>query len=95
MAYVSDIRIPRRTLAPHAAVGRRIALAAALVIFVAVVVRISRDGYIDVNDDPIDLLDAVYYASVTVTTTGYGDISAVSPGARLGTILLILSLIHI
>ena len=89
MAHVSDIRIPRRTLAPHAAVGRRIALAAALVIFVAVVVRISRDGYIDVNDDPIDLLDAVYYASVTVTTTGYGDISAVSPGARLGTILLI------
>ena len=89
MAYVPDIRIPKRTLSPQAAVGRRIALAVALVIFVALVVRVSRDGYIDVNDDPISLLDAVYYASVTVTTTGYGDISAVSSGARLGTILLI------
>ena len=55
----------------------------------AIVVRVSRDGYIDINDDPISLLDAVYYASVTVTTTGYGDISAVSPSARLGTIFLI------
>ena len=89
MAHVPDIRIPKRTLSPQAAVGRRIALAAGLVIFVALVVRISRDGYVDINDDPINMLDAVYYASVTVTTTGYGDISAVSPGARLGTILLI------
>lgn len=89
MAYVDDIRIPRRSLSPQAAVGKRIALAAALVISVAVVVRLSRDGYVDINDDPISMLDAIYYASVTVTTTGYGDISAVSPGARLGTILLI------
>ena len=89
MAYVPDIRIPKRTLSPQAAIGRRIALAVGLVIFVALVVRISRDGYIDINDDSIDMLDAIYYASVTVTTTGYGDISAVSPGARLGTILLI------
>ena len=67
----------------------RVVLAVGLVLFVAIVVRVSRDGYIDVNDDPISLLDSIYYASVTVTTTGYGDISAVSSGARLGTILLI------
>jgi len=67
----------------------RIVLAVLLVLFVAIVVRVSRDGYIDVNDDPISLLDSIYYASVTVTTTGYGDISAVSSGARLGTVLLI------
>ena len=89
MANVDDIRIPRRALSPQAAVGKRVALAAGLVIFVALVVRLSRDGYVDINDDPISMLDAVYYASVTVTTTGYDDISAVSPGARLGTILLI------
>ena len=79
MANVDDIRIPRRALSPQAAVGKRVALAAGLVIFVALVVRLSRDGYVDINDDPISMLDAVYYASVTVTTTGYGDISAVSP----------------
>ena len=64
-------------------------MAVGLVLFVALVVRLARDGYVDVNDDPISVLDAIYYASVTVTTTGYGDISAVSPSARLGTILLI------
>ena len=89
MAHLPDVRIPRRVVAPQVAVLRRIALAVALVLFVAIVVRISRDGYIDVTDDSISFLDSVYYASVTVTTTGYGDISAVSPGARLGTILLI------
>lgn len=76
-------------MSPLAAVMRRVGLAVGLVLFVALVVRLGRDGYVDINDDPISFLDAVYYASVTVTTTGYGDISAVSSGARLGTILLI------
>lgn len=71
------------------AVLRRVGLAAGLVLFVAMVVRIGRAGYDDVAGDPISFLDALYYASVTVTTTGYGDISAVSSGARLATILLI------
>lgn len=64
-------------------------MAVALVLFVALVVMIGRDGYVDVNDDPISFLDSLYYASVTVTTTGYGDISAISSNARLATILLI------
>lgn len=89
MAYVDDIRIPRRARSPQSAVLRRIALAVSLVLFVAFVVRVSGDGYVDVTNDPIGIVDALYYASVTVTTTGYGDISAISPGARLGTILLI------
>lgn len=58
-------------------------------IFIAIVVRVGRDGYIDVTGDPIGFLDAMYYASVTVTTTGYGDITAVSTGSRLATIVLI------
>jgi voltage-gated potassium channel len=72
-----------------AAVARRVLFAVGLIVFVALVVRIGRGGYVDVNDDPIGFLDAVYYASVTVTTTGYGDITAVSDGARFATALLI------
>ncbi len=83
------VRVPRPRRAPLADIVRRILLAAALVVFVAVVVRIGRGGYIDVTGDDISFLDALYYASVTVTTTGYGDITAVSPGARLATIVLI------
>ncbi len=68
---------------------RRVVFAVALVLFVALVVRLGRDGYVDVTGNDISFLDAVYYASVTVTTTGYGDITAISTGARLATILLI------
>lgn len=79
--------IPRR--APLVAILRRVGFAIALVIFVALVVRLGGDGFVDVTGQPIGFLDAVYYASVTVTTTGYGDITAVGEGARLATILLI------
>ncbi len=83
------IRLPQPRRAPGAAVARRVGLAVGLVLFIAIVVRLGRDGYVDVADGPISFLDALYYASVTVTTTGYGDITAVSSGARLATIILI------
>ncbi len=81
--------VPRPERSPFADILRRVGFAASLVVFVAAVVRLGRGGYIDVTDDSIGWLDAFYYASVTVTTTGYGDITAVSDGARLATILLI------
>lgn len=65
------------------------AFAVGLVLFIALVVWLGRDGYDDVTGDAISFLDAMYYASVTVTTTGYGDISAVTNGTRLATLLLI------
>lgn len=63
--------------------------AISLVVFVAIVVRINASGYVDATGKSIGFLDALYYASVTVTTTGYGDISAVTNGARLASIILI------
>ena len=84
-----QVQLPGQTRTPLSAVLRRIGAALSLVFFVALVVRLGRDGYSDVQGDPISVLDALYYASVTVTTTGYGDITAVSQGARVATILLI------
>ena len=86
---MDDVVLPARVRAPLAAVLRRIGFAVSLVIFVALVVRLGRAGYVDVTGEDIGMLDALYYASVTVTTTGYGDITAVSDGARLATIWLI------
>ena len=83
------VRLPKHRRAPIRAVLQRVGFALSLVVFVALVVRIGRGGYTDVTPDPISFLDALYYASVTVTTTGYGDITAVSNGARLATIVLI------
>ena len=84
-----SITMPGRERQPLDAILRRIGLAAGLVLFIALVVRIGRGGYVDVTGDQIGLIDALYYASVTVTTTGYGDITAVTTGTRLATILLI------
>ena len=50
---------------------------------------LGRDGYIDPEDDTISLLDAFYYSTVSITTTGYGDIRPVSDGARLVTTVIV------
>jgi voltage-gated potassium channel len=82
--------MPHPPRAPLAAVGRRVGLALGLVIFIAVVTWLGGDGYVDsATNDAVSFLDAIYYASVTVTTTGYGDITAVTSGTRLATIFLI------
>lgn len=86
---INLVRIPRRFRAPLSAISQRIAFAIALIVFVGIVVVTLRSGYVDVAGDSISFLDAVYYASVTVTTTGYGDITAISDGARLATVFLI------
>lgn len=86
---LGEVRLPRAASSPMRDVGRRVGFAISLVLFVALVVLLGRDGYVDTTGDQIGFLDALYYASVTVTTTGYGDITAVSDGARLATIALI------
>ena len=68
----------------------RVALAAGLVAFVTLVAYVGRDGYRDQTaQDGVSLLDALYYATVSITTTGYGDVVPVSDGARLTTTLLV------
>ena len=88
-ADVDLVQLPSQPRAPLSAVGRRVGFALALMLFIAVVVYLGRSGYQDSADDGISVLDALYYASVTVTTTGYGDISAVTPSTRLAALLLI------
>ncbi len=48
-------------------------------------VYIDRDGYYDGNDPDgrVSLIDAIYYTTVTLSTTGYGDIAPYSAQARL------------
>ena len=53
------------------------------------VIYLDRDGYRDGDTVGLSLLDSIYYATVTLSTTGYGDITPITPGARLVNILLI------
>ena len=59
------------------------------VLFIALVAFLGRAGYTDAAGGGISFLDALYYASVSVTTTGYGDITPVTDGARLVTTLVV------
>ncbi len=83
------IRLPGGRSGPLATLARRLALALGAILLVAIIAWLGRDGYADSADDKLSFLDAIYYATVSVTTTGYGDIAPRSDSARLVNTLLV------
>jgi voltage-gated potassium channel len=71
------------------ALALRVGMAVALVLITVAIIYADRDGYRDVNNDGLTLLDCFYYAVVSLSTTGYGDITPITPDARLVNILLV------
>ncbi len=88
-ALVGILRIPEGQTSPWTAISRRVLLAFFLLFLAAGIVYIDREGYRDAQDNPLSFLDALYYATVSLSTTGYGDITPVAPSARLVNILVI------
>ncbi|GAA2150280.1 potassium channel family protein [Kitasatospora kazusensis] len=87
---LDGILLPARPAAPPLRqVGLRLALALAVLLATTLIVWLDRSGYHDNANDTVSFLDAAYYATVTLSTTGYGDITPVSDGARLTNILVI------
>jgi voltage-gated potassium channel len=83
------VEFPGRPHGPLRNILVRIGIAAALVLFVALLTYAGRDGYVDAEGDAVSLLDAFYYSTVSITTTGYGDVRPVSDQARLLTTLFV------
>ncbi|WP_181359388.1 potassium channel family protein [Streptomyces sporangiiformans] len=85
------VKLPRRTVQrPWRQVARRVVMALLCLVATALIVYFDHDGYTDNSDGgAVDLLDAFYYATVTLSTTGYGDITPVSDAARLTNIFVI------
>ncbi len=84
-----SVEFPGNGLGPLRAIGLRVAIAIGLVAFVALLTYVGRHGYVDPEDDAVSLLDAFYYSTVSITTTGYGDIRPVTDTTRLVTTLLV------
>jgi voltage-gated potassium channel len=83
------IHLPLVRQGPLRALAVRVGLAVLLVLATVAIIYADRDGYRDINNDGLTLLDCFYYAVVSLSTTGYGDITPVTPDARLVNILLI------
>jgi voltage-gated potassium channel len=79
------VRLPAIARSPFWELTRRVLLAVAILGFTVALVYFDRKGYRD-NGDPthrVNLVDAVYYTTVTLSTTGYGDIAPVAQHTRL------------
>ena len=78
-----QLRLPASTRSPWWELGRRLLLAAGILAVTVLIVYVDKDGYGDSSDGEVNLKDAIYYTTVTLSTTGYGDISPVTEQARL------------
>lgn len=85
-ALIDVINMPQSVEpSPWRLILNRLAWALGLILFVAVVVFLDSDAY----SEPLTFLDAVYYSTVSLSTTGYGDITPVTPWARFLNVILI------
>lgn len=82
-ALVGLLRIPAVQTSPWISLSRRVLVAIGLLLTAATVVYLGRAGYHDNTGNELSFLDALYYATVSLSTTGYGDITPASPSARL------------
>ncbi|KAA8739215.1 Ion channel protein [Corynebacterium tuscaniense] len=85
-ALINVIRLPRAArTTPWALISRRFLYAILLIVIVAVLVWLDKDGY----SEPLTFIDAVYYSAVSLSTTGYGDITPVTQTSRVVNILIV------
>src|SRR3954452_13237452 len=83
------IHLPVVRQGPLRALAVRVAAAVALILGAVAVIYANLGGYRDDNQDGLTLLDCFYYAVVSLSTTGYGDITPVTEAARLVNVLVI------
>ena len=85
----ATIVLPVSEVGPVRAVLQRVLIALGVLFTVATIVWLDGEGYRDVDSARLTFLDSLYYATVTLSTTGYGDITPVTAEARLVNILVI------
>ena len=80
---VRILRIPEDHASPVRVITRRLAIALVVLFAAAAVVYADRGGYRDLRGEPLTFLDCLYFAAVSLSTTGYGDITPYTEAARV------------
>ncbi|MDV3132222.1 potassium channel family protein [Mycobacterium sp. 29Ha] len=88
-ALTETVQIPTEPVSPARRITTRVIYALLFLFAVVVIVYLDRDGYRDSQDNELSFLDCLYYATVSLSTTGYGDITPITPQARLINVLVI------
>ncbi|SEH90194.1 voltage-gated potassium channel [Mycolicibacterium rutilum] len=93
-AITDRVQIPSDPVSPGRRITTRVVYALGALFAAVIIVYLDRHGYRDIEsspnpDDPLSFLDCLYYATVSLSTTGYGDITPVTPSARLINVLVI------
>jgi len=91
-ALVGVIKVPELSTSPLRSIVRRLTGALIALVVAVAIVYLNRGGYHDSSGGEMSLLDCIYYATVSLSTTGYGDITPVSASARLVDIVVMIPL---
>jgi voltage-gated potassium channel len=88
-ALVGVVRVPEADVGPVRAIWKRIAIALLALVVAVIAVYLGRDGYTDVRGVPLSFIDCLYFATISLTTVGYGDLTPYTEAARLTNVLII------
>lgn len=88
-ALVEYLHIPENFVSPARKIFLRVLYALGALFAAVLIVYVDRDGYRDSQNNELSFLDCLYYATVSLSTTGYGDITPFTPEARLINVLVI------
>jgi voltage-gated potassium channel len=86
---VGVLRIPEADIGPVRAIWKRVAVALLALVVAVITVYLGRDGYTDVRGVPLSVIDCVYFATISLTTVGYGDLTPYTEAARLTNIVIL------
>ena len=84
-----EILLPQRERGTFTTIWIRVGIAVACMMITTLVVWFGRAGYRDLDGPLNDFWSCLYYAAVSLSTTGYGDITPVTTTARLVNVLII------